>query len=133
MRTLVLLACCAAFLPTRASAQATKADTTDPYLWLEEVHGERAMAWVNAENAKTTAILEKDPRWEGIYKAALTMAQAKDRLAYVSYIGGELYNFWRDSAHVRGIWRKTSLASYRSASPKWYPMVCRFTSASISS
>jgi len=119
MRTLVLLACCAAFLPTRASAQATKADTTDPYLWLEEVHGERAMAWVNAENAKTTAILEKDPRWEGIYKAALTMAQAKDRLAYVSYIGGELYNFWRDSAHVRGIWRKTSLASYRSASPKW--------------
>ena len=119
MRTLVLLACCAAFLPTRASAQATKADTTDPYLWLEEVHGERAMAWVNAENAKTTAVLEKDPRWESIYKAALTMAQAKDRLAYVSYIGGELYNFWRDSAHVRGIWRKTSLASYRSASPKW--------------
>ena len=120
MRTVVLLACCAAgFLPTRASAQATKADTTDPYVWLEEVHGARAMAWVNAENAKTTAVLEKDPRWEGIYKAALTMAQAKDRLPYVSYIGGELYNFWEDSVHVRGIWRKTSLASYRSASPKW--------------
>ena len=109
MRSFTLLACCAAFLPTRASAQATKADTTDPYLWLEDVHGARAMAWVNAENAKTTAVLEKDPRWEGIYKAALTMAQAKDRLPYVSYIGGELYNFWRDSAHVRGIWRKTSL------------------------
>ena len=119
MRTLVLLACYAAFLPTRAFAQATKADTTDPYLWLEEMHGARAMAWVNAENAKTTAVLEKDPRWEGIYKAALAMAQAKDRLPYVSYIGGELYNFWEDSVHVRGIWRKTSLASYRSASPKW--------------
>jgi len=75
MRTLVLLACCAAFLPTRASAQATKADTTDRYLWLEDIHGARAMAWVNAENAKTTAVLEKDPRWEGIYKAAHTMAQ----------------------------------------------------------
>jgi len=119
MRTLVLLACCAAFLPTRASAQATKADTTDRYLWLEDIHGARAMAWVNAENAKTTAVLEKDPRWEGIYKAALTMAQAKDRLPYVSYIGGDLYNFWEDSVHVRGIWRKTSLASYRSASPNW--------------
>jgi prolyl oligopeptidase len=77
------------------------------------------MAWVNAENAKTTAVLEKDPRWESIYKSALTMAQAKDRLPYVSYIGGELYNFWQDSAHVRGIWRKTSLESYRSASPNW--------------
>ena len=119
MRTLVLLACCAAFLPNGASAQATKADTTDPYLWLEDINGARAMAWVKAENAKTTAVLEKDPRWEGIYKAALTMAQAKDRLPYVSYIGGDLYNFWEDSVHVRGIWRKTSLASYRSASPKW--------------
>jgi prolyl oligopeptidase len=74
---------------------------------------------VNAENAKTTAVLEKDPRWESIYSAALAMAQAKDRLPYVSYLGGELYNFWQDSAHVRGIWRKTSLASYRTASPNW--------------
>ena len=119
MRSLTLLAFCAAFLPTLASAQATKADTTDPYVWLEEMHGARAMAWVNAENAKTMAVLEKDPRWEGIYSAALAMAQAKDRLPYVSYIGGELYNFWQDSAHVRGIWRKTSLESYRSRSPNW--------------
>jgi prolyl oligopeptidase len=119
MRPLALLACCAALLPARAFAQATKADTTDPYVWLEDLHGARAMAWVNAENAKTTAVLEKDPRWEGIYRAALTMAQAQDRLPYVSYIGGELYNFWRDSVHVRGIWRKTSLESYRSASPNW--------------
>jgi prolyl oligopeptidase len=119
MRSLTLLACCAAFLPCRSFAQGTKADTTDAYLWLEDVHGARAMAWVNAENAKTTAVLEKDPRWEGIYNAALTMAQAKDRLPYVSYIRGELYNFWQDSAHVRGIWRKTSLESYRRPSPNW--------------
>jgi prolyl oligopeptidase len=114
----VLVACCAV-LPSAALAQATKADTTDPYLWLEEMNGTRAMEWVKAENAKTMAVLEKDPRWETIYNAALTMAQAKDRLPYVSYLGGELYNFWQDSAHVRGIWRKTSLASYRSASPTW--------------
>ncbi len=119
MRSLILLVCCAAAFPTPTAAQATRADTTDPYLWLEEMHGSRAMAWVNAENAKTTAVLEKDPRWEGIYKAALAMAQAKDRLPYVSYIGGELYNFWRDSVHVRGIWRKTSLESYRGPSPNW--------------
>jgi prolyl oligopeptidase len=118
MRSLVLLACCAV-LPAGAFAQATKADTTDPYLWLEEMNGARAMAWVKAENTKTAAVLEKDPRWESIYQAALAMAQAKDRLPYVSYLSGELYNFWQDSAHVRGIWRKTSLDSYRSASPAW--------------
>ncbi|MFN2473276.1 MAG: prolyl oligopeptidase family protein, partial [Sphingomicrobium sp.] len=29
------------------------------------------------------------------------------------------YNFWQDSAHVRGVWRRTTLASYRSAAPAW--------------
>jgi prolyl oligopeptidase len=119
MRSLVLLACCAVLPASAIAQQATKADTTDPYLWLEEMNGARAMEWVKAENAKTAAVLEKDPRWESIYQAALTMAQAKDRLPFVSHLGGELYNFWRDSAHVRGIWRKTSLASYRTASPTW--------------
>jgi prolyl oligopeptidase PreP (S9A serine peptidase family) len=121
MRSVTLLACCATFLslPTRASAQTAKADSADPYLWLEDVNGARAMAWVKAENAKTAAVLEKDSRWDGIYKASLAMAQAKDRLTYVNSIGGELYNFWEDSAHVRGIWRKTSLESFRTASPKW--------------
>src|SRR5689334_21241331 len=119
MRSLVLLACCAVLPASTLAQQATKADTTDPYLWLEEMNGARAMEWVKAENAKTAAVLEKDPRWESIYQAALTMAQAKDRLPFVSHLGGELYNFWRDSAHVRGIWRKTSLASYRTASPTW--------------
>ena len=119
MRSHILVAACAVLLPACAFAQKTQADSTDPYLWLEDVHGARAMAWVKAENAKTAAVLEKDPRWDGIYKASLAMAQAKDRLTYVNYIGGELYNFWEDSAHVRGIWRKTTLESFRTASPKW--------------
>jgi hypothetical protein len=51
MRSLILLACSAVLLPTRASTQATRADTTDPYVWLEDVHGARAMAWVIAEYA----------------------------------------------------------------------------------
>ena len=77
------------------------------------------MSWVRAENAKTASVLEADPRYASIYQASLAMASAKDRIPYVTFIGGALYNFWQDSAHVRGIWRKTSLASYRTASPTW--------------
>ncbi|MFN8573118.1 MAG: prolyl oligopeptidase family serine peptidase [Gemmatimonadaceae bacterium] len=120
MRRLACIALGSLLFPALAVSQATRADTaTDPFIWLEDVHGARAMAWVNAENAKTNAVLEKDPRFAGITKAALAIAQAKDRIPYVSYIGGALYNFWRDSAHVRGVWRKTSLASYRTATPQW--------------
>lgn len=92
---------------------------SDPYLWLEEVQGERALEWVRAENAKTVAVLEKDPRFPGIRGEALRMGQAQDRIPGVSFIGGELYNFWQDSAHVRGVWRKTSLESFRTDNPSW--------------
>ena len=77
------------------------------------------MAWVNAENAKTTAVLEKDPRFAGFYRSALTMTEAKDRIPGASFMAGALYNFWRDADHVRGIWRMTTLASYRTVSPVW--------------
>jgi prolyl oligopeptidase len=115
------LAIALAFSPCAALAQMSHADSVaDPYRWLEDVHGERAMAWVKAENAKTAAVLEKDPRYAAIYREALSMAQARDRIPYVSFLGGALYNFWQDSAHVRGIWRKTTLASYRSGkAPVW--------------
>ena len=103
-----------------ASAQPTRPDTAaDPYRWLEDANGDRAMAWVKSENSKTTAVLEKDPRFAGIFKSALTIAQSSDRIPYATFMAGALYNFWRDSTHVRGIWRKTTLASYRTKSPVW--------------
>jgi prolyl oligopeptidase len=119
MRRLTLIALCALVAPGIAIAQASRPDTSDRYLWLEEMHGARAMAWVKAENEKTLAVLEKDPRFPGMYKSALAMAQATDRIPYVRFLGGQLYNFWQDSTHVRGIWRRTTLASYRTASPQW--------------
>src|SRR3982751_3833736 len=107
---------------TAAKAQQQASSATrpaDPHQWLEAQHGDRAMAWVRAENAKTTAVLEKDPHFSRLYTQALTVAQSNDRIPDARFIGGELYNFWQDSAHVRGIWRRTTLASYRTASPKW--------------
>ena len=103
-----------------AAAQAGLPDTLgDRYRWLEEVQGDRAMAWVKAENAKTMAVLEQDPRFAGIYQSALAMAQSTDRIPSVGFIGGALYNLWQDSTHVRGLWRKTTLQSYRTKSPVW--------------
>ena len=93
--------------------------TTDPFIWLEDQYGPRSMAWVNAENAKTVAVLEQDPHFDAMYREALDVAQAPDRIPGVRFLAGQLYNFWRDSAHVRGIWRRTTMASYRSAEPQW--------------
>jgi prolyl oligopeptidase len=77
------------------------------------------MAWVQAENEKTLAVLEKDPRYAQLYAEALAIAEAEDRIPEPSVIGGAVYNFWQGKGHVRGYWRKTALESYRTASPDW--------------
>ncbi len=92
----------------------------DPYTWMEEIEGDRAMAWARAENAASLPTLQSDPRYAGMRAEALTILQARDRIAGVSFSGdGKLSNFWQDATHVRGIWRKTTLDSYRTAEPVW--------------
>src|SRR5437868_13325320 len=78
------------------------ATSDDPYLWLEEVSSPKALGWVEAHNAKSTAVLEADTRYQRFYDQALAIAEAKDRIPVGSFIGGQLYNFWQDSDHVRG-------------------------------
>jgi prolyl oligopeptidase len=100
-------------------ASAFAAETPDPYIWLEQVDSPRAIEWVKKENDKTTQVLEKDPRYAGLYQDALEIAEAKDRIPMPKVLAGTIYNFWQDSDHLRGIWRHTSAQDYRSASPAW--------------
>ena len=106
-------------VPVAASAS----DDADPYLWLEAVSNPRVDAWVKAENAKTVGVLEKDKRFPTLYAQALAIAQAKDRIPTGRFLGDAVYNFWRDADHVRGLWRKTSLAEYRKPAPDWTPVL----------
>jgi prolyl oligopeptidase len=91
----------------------------DPYIWLEDVSSPKSMAWVDQHNARTTSQLEADPRYKQYYDEALAIAEAKDRVPTGSFLGGQIYNFWQDADHVRGIWRRTSLASYSTGKPDW--------------
>ena len=100
-------------------ADAGSADNVDPYQWLEEVDSARAMAWVNAENAKTLKVLESDPRYPDLHAAALKVAETQDRIPIPRFLANDIYNFWQDAEHVRGLWRKTSLAEYRNPTPRW--------------
>jgi prolyl oligopeptidase len=101
------------------SAQAPAQPSDDPYLWLEDVHGEKALAWARKESDRTLAELQSDPRYKTMYDAALKQLEAQDRIPYVHMRPSGLYNFWQDADHVRGIYRRTTMASYRTDSPKW--------------
>jgi len=106
-------------IPSLVGAQTAATDAADPYIWLEDANGAKAMDWVNAHNAKATSVLEADPRYATLYKEALEIAEAKDRIPAGTFLHGEIYNFWQDADHVRGVWRKTSLASYETTNPHW--------------
>lgn len=91
----------------------------DPYLWLEQVHGARAMTWVDQQNAISTKTLESDPRYKILYGETLKAIESKDRIQYPDTIGGMIYNAWNDQTHVKGILRRTTLSDYLTASPHW--------------
>jgi prolyl oligopeptidase len=106
-----------------AGAAGAQATGDDPYLWLEQVSSPKAMEWVETHNAKSTAVLEADPRYQQYYSQALAIAEAKDRIPVGSFIGGQVYNFWQDADHVRGIWRRTAVASYATGKPDWHTVL----------
>jgi prolyl oligopeptidase len=91
----------------------------DPFLWLEEVEGQRALAWVRQENERSLRRLTSDPRYPIAYQQALGILEDRSRIPYGALRGGFVYNFWQDDRHVRGLWRRTSLASYQTLNPSW--------------
>lgn len=106
--------------PPAPAPSAPSADAADPYLWLEEVEGDRAMAWVNKQNTRSLGVLQGDPRYETLHQQALEIVQSRDRIPSPGLRhDGRISNFWQDAEHVRGIWRMTTLDSYRTDAPQW--------------
>ena len=93
--------------------------TDDPFLWLEEVEGDEALDWVRGHNERTLNELQSDPRYGGIEAAALEILTGDDRIPYGTIRDGNVYNFWQDETHVRGLWRRTTIDSYRTEDPEW--------------
>nr|WP_167344282.1 prolyl oligopeptidase family serine peptidase [Mycolicibacter heraklionensis] len=93
-------------------------DFEDPYLWLEDVTGERSLDWVRAHNTPTVDEFAGDD-FEAMRTAALEVLDTDARIPYVRRRGEYLYNFWRDAANPRGLWRRTTVDSYRTDSPDW--------------
>jgi prolyl oligopeptidase len=113
-------------MPLKTSAADKKAAWTpppDPFLWLEDVDGARAMTWVKGQNTRTLDVLEKDPRFAKLHAEALAIAEAKDRIPSPSFLSGQIYNFWQDADHVQGIWRKTGFQDYGKAEPGWSTVI----------
>jgi len=108
-----------------AGADPSPASTTpvtlpaDAHLWLEDVLGERALAWVRERNAESQAELTAQPGFAELKGQLLAVLDDRQRIPAISRIGAQVYNFWQDADHQRGLWRRTTLDEYRRAEPRW--------------
>ncbi|MBI5596092.1 MAG: S9 family peptidase [Elusimicrobia bacterium] len=88
-------------------------------LWLEEVEGKEALAWVGERNAESTAEFARDPRAKDVEAELRAIFTAKDRIPTPSWQAGRVVNFWQDEANVKGLWRRATLAEYAKERPAW--------------
>ena len=91
----------------------------DPYLWLEDVTGDKALAWVEQQNAPTQKALESSPGFKELHQRLLAIYNSRERIPGATKQGAWLYNFWQDEANPRGVMRRATLDEYRKPEPKW--------------
>ncbi len=113
----------AAGLAAAAGVHAEEPAMDDPYAWLEDVQGEKALAWVRERNAKAESELASTPEFERLEAELLAILDSDEKIPGVEKIGEYYYNFWRDKDHQRGIWRRTTLAEYRKDKPAWETII----------
>ena len=95
----------------------------DPFGWLEEIEGAKALDWARAENARTLPVLEGDPRFAQMRADARSILTSPTRIPTGSIHNGAVYNFWQDDVQVRGVWRRASVTSYRAGKPAWETLI----------
>lgn len=91
----------------------------DPYLWLEEVNGEKALEFAKKQSEATFSTLSKETDYQQIFDESLKIYNAPEKIVYPTIYGDYVYNFWKDETHIRGIWRRTKKVDYINNDPKW--------------
>ena len=100
-------------------AQDEQTQQADPYQWLEDVGGEKALEWVKARNAVAQKRIEADGGFDKVRTDLLAILDSTERIPFVTKHGEYYYNFWRDRKNERGLWRRTTLNEYQKSAPEW--------------
>ncbi|MRG93702.1 prolyl oligopeptidase family serine peptidase [Polyangium spumosum] len=101
------------------SASKVEPKVEDPHLWLEEVLGEKPLAWVAERNAKSKTELEAAPGFGALRDRLRKFYDSKEKIPMPQVRGRYVYNFWRDDVNPRGLYRRASLDEFKKPAPKW--------------
>ena len=108
-----LLLAATLFMTSPLAMAQIQADADDPFIWLEDVLGDKALAWVRERNAESQKILQARPEYAPTRARLLEVLNSRERIPYLTRYGDAFYNLWQDEKNKRGLWRRTTLAEYR--------------------
>jgi prolyl oligopeptidase len=123
LRWIIALILLAAPAVARAADGTNTIASDDPYLWLEDVTGTNALAWVARQNASITNTLIASPAFDTTRRRLLDILNSSARIPYVAKEGKFYYNFWRDEKNPRGLFRRTTLEEYKKTNPAWETVI----------
>ena len=73
-------------LSTMAQAQ------EDPYIWLEDVTGDKPMAWVKEQNAHSQPLLESKPGFKALHERLVAIYNSRERIPGVKKLGSGFHS-----------------------------------------
>ena len=102
-----------------ATAQTPGEEPDDPFQGVEEVLGEKPLAWVRERNTEVMGELTRSEQFRALDHRLLEILDSDARIPAIEKIGPFYYNFWRDRKNPRGLWRRTTLDEYKKTKPQW--------------
>ncbi len=91
----------------------------EDFLWLEEVNGEKALAFARAHDAVSEGELGAAPGFKALEARLFAIYSSKERIPSPRMAWDSVRNFWTDAEHPRGLWRQTTLPDYKKKDPTW--------------
>lgn len=84
----------------------------DPFRWLEDRHGARALEWVESHNARVQAVLGADPRFDAYRDEVLAQQAARYTDIQMRASDGWVHRIAQGESHPRGLWERVRYEAY---------------------
>ena len=75
----------------------------DPYQWLEDVTGDKSIAWVREQNAKSEAELAANADFRKLEGQIRDILDSDAKIPGIEKIGDHYYNFWKDKQDRKSV------------------------------
>jgi len=106
-------------MPVSASPAFPWPQSPDPFLSLESLDDPAALAWVEAQNARTRAAWCSGARFETLRQRLAAAYLPHERPVIPDRWKEWAYDLWQDERNPKGIWRRTLWASWRNGAAQW--------------